>query len=105
MPCESAALSPSCSGTWMHVAQARRRGWCAVGLVGGGAGARRGWCAVGLVRGGACGRPGRRYSERLLGGTAGASRPTRAQAAAAQLPSPEGRRVLPTNRCGDESRF
>ena len=89
MPCESAALSPSCSGTWMHVAQARRRGWCAVGLVGGGA----------------CGRPGRRYSERLLGGTAGASRPTRAQVAAAQLPSPEGRRVLPTNRCGDGSRF
>ena len=49
MPCESAALSPSCSGTWMHVAQARRRGWCAVGLVGGGAGARWSWCAVGLV--------------------------------------------------------
>ena len=39
MPCESAALSPSCSGTWMHVAQARRRE----------AGARWGWCAVGLV--------------------------------------------------------
>ena len=30
MPCESAALSPSCSGTWMHVAQ------------GGGAGGRPG---------------------------------------------------------------
>ena len=60
MPCESAALSPSCSGTWMHVAQARRR----EAVVRGGAGARWGWCAVGLVRGGACGRPGRRYTPR-----------------------------------------
>ena len=34
VPCESAALSPSCSGTWMHVAQARRRGWCEAGLAG-----------------------------------------------------------------------
>jgi len=33
-------------------------------LVRGGAGARWGWCAVGLVRGGACGRPGRRYTPR-----------------------------------------
>ena len=54
MPCESAALSPSCSGTWMHVAQARRReagarwGWCAVGLAGvlGDATPRGSWAAL-----------------------------------------------------------
>ena len=78
MPCESAALSPSCSGTWMHVAQ------------GGGAGGRRGWWAAGLV--GVLGDPSPRGSWAALQGPAAQPAP---QAAAAQLPSPEGRSVLP----------
>ena len=77
MPCESAALSPSCSGTWMHVAQARRRGWCAVGLVGGGAGARWGWCAVGLA--GVLGDATPRGSWAALQGPAAQSAPKRPQ--------------------------